>query len=267
MEYDLENPATWVVYEAPPCDPTFDVELLRIGGTNRDGAPNLMKVWGGTHRAKGVLVYKLCDTEPVIVGYQYKHRGKVRTVDTADEVPKGILAIPILESLELGELRWVIHRWVSPEELDRMGYFDASLRYQLPNNDQTGAAIAEAKAMVLAGEDPETAWTKVENQLDRARGTEIDQTFKQYFDPEWRKSGDYQFFFRLERADGSYHPPDSEALEAIDAMWKYNMSTTPAEREADLAADAEKREQEKQARIDALWHPQAIMDRRPNLII
>ncbi len=267
-DYDLNNPDTWVVLEAPPCDPAFDAELLRIGGLNRNKEPNLIKVWGATHRAKGVLLYHLCDTEPVIVGYQFHRRrgGRLQTVETIEEVPKGILAQPILESVELGERRWIIHRWVSPEELDQMGYFDPSLRFQPKETDQFGAAIAEAKAMVIAGEDPEKAWIKVENQLDRARGTEIDPTCKQYFDPELRERGDYHFFFRLERKDGTYHPPDGEAIEAIDALWQYNTTTTPAEREAHAAADAEKQQQEKRARLDALWHPQAIMDRRPALI-
>lgn len=259
MEYDLDTPESWIIYPPPPCDGGFDDELLRIAGLNPHGEPMLRKVWGATHRSKGELTYKLCSTDPVLCGHQFTHpeTGETCEVKTLAEVPAGVLiTVPLYEGKELGELRWIIERWVSPEDLEKQGYFNTALQYNVVENWQMQAeAKREFLAMVRAGEDPEKALMKVENQCDRARTFEIDQDLKTYFDSEWRTKGDYQFFFRLERADGTYHPADGEALEAIAMIWNYNQTVTPAEHEARLRADAEKRAQELNERRAALWHP------------
>lgn len=265
MEYDLNNPATWVVYQEPPCEPLFDEELLRIGGKNPNGDPMLVKRWGATYRNKGVLVYKLCDTEPTLIGHQFRdpQSGEMREVSLGqlDQIPQGTISVPLYRGIELGELRWIIERWVSPDDLETMGYFDESLRYQPTETDFGREAFHEFRAMVETGEDPEKALMRVENQVDRLRNLETDQELKTYFDPAWRTKGDYQFFFRLERKNGMYHAPDGEALEAIAAMWEYHQTTTPAQRLADEEEEKARAAIDRQQRIDALWSPEAPRER------
>lgn len=265
MEYDLNNPATWVVHQEPPRDSAFDDELLRIGGRNPHGDPNLVRRWGGTYRNKGVLVYKLCDTEPTLVGHEFRDpvSGAMREVELGeiDQIPQNAISVPLYRSVELGELRWIIEYWVSPEQLASMGYFDSALRYQTEETDFSRDAFHEFRAMVEAGDDPEKAMMRVENQVDRARSLKVDEQIKTYFDPAWRTNGDYLFFLRLERKDGTYHPPDSEALEAIAAVWEYNTTTTPAQRAADEEEQKAQAAKERQRRIDELWSPEALRER------
>lgn len=259
MEYDLDNPASWFVHEEPPCDPAFDVGLLDIGGTNGDGDPMLKRVWGGKYRSKGILVFKLCDTDSVLVGHQFRDEsGEMCEVVKLEDVPATAISIPIYRSEELGELRWIVLRWISPEDLKRLGYFDESLRHQGAESNMGAEAYQEFRARVAAGEDPEVAFVKVENQADRARPLVADEEIKTYFDPEWRKNGDYQFFFRLERADGTYHAADDEALEGIRLLWEQDQSTTVAEREALIQAEREQRARTVKARKGALWHPDSF---------
>lgn len=259
MEYDLDNPETWIVYPAPPCDESFDRELLAIGGTNPHGEPMLVKRWGATYYSKGALVYKIYEGEPTLAGHEFRSpdTGEMVRVKTLAEVPNGLITVPYYESLELGELRWIIERWVSPDDLAKMGYFDEALRHDpIPvSPSEKVAARRELHAMIRAGEPVERALTKVENQLDRARPVEIDQEIKTYFDPAQRTRGDYQFFFRLERKNGLYHPADGEALEAIRMIWHYNQTVTPAEHEANIQAAYDQGDLERDQRVDALWSP------------
>jgi hypothetical protein len=265
MEYDLDKPETWIVYPPPPCDPGFDRELLAIGGTNPDGEPVLMKRWGATWRSKGELVYKIYESEPQIVALEYTDPadGQVKRV-TDGTLPPGAVTVPVLESVELGELRWIIERWVSPAELAKQGYFDEALNLDPLCVSPADLALArkELHDRIKSGESAEKALTQVENQLDRMRPLGVDQDIKRYFDPAWRTNGDYQFFFRLERPNGTYHPADGEALEAVRMLWKYNETVSPAEHEANIQAAYERGDLLRDERIDALWSPDNITQYR-----
>jgi hypothetical protein len=272
-EYDLDNPETWIVYDEPPCDPSFDETLLKIGGTNPYGEPMLVKRWGATYRSKGELVYQIYESEPTLAGHQYKDpdSGEMVRVATEKEAPRSVIVLPYWESVKLGELRIIIEKWVSPEDLAKQGYFDPETLQAAAEERISPALIGEAgrelRAMVRAGEPVDRAVAKVESQLDRARPSasgiiDIDEDTKAYFDPAWRTRGDYQFFFRLERKNGLYHPPDAEALEGIALIWKYNQDVTPAEHEANIQAAFERGDIERDGRVDALWTPDNIMQYR-----
>jgi hypothetical protein len=179
--------------------------------------------------------------------------GDMREVKTLAEVPEGKICVPIYRSVELGELRWIVLKWKSPEDLERMGFFDKSLRYQAVESDMGAEAFLEFQARVASGESPETAFVKVENQADRARPLKVDSEIETFFDPEWRKSGDYHFFFRLERADGSYHPADGEALEGIRLLWESEQTVSPEEYDAERNDALQKQSLLVQARKRAIW--------------
>jgi hypothetical protein len=69
--------------------------------------------------------------------------------------------------------------------------------------------------------------------------------------------GHYDFFMRLQRQDGTPHPPDDAALEMVRALWKYEQSTTVAEREMHLREDRERKasaaEKANKERMNTLW--------------
>jgi hypothetical protein len=273
LEYDLEKPETWIVYPEPPTDPGFDRELLAIGDRNPHGAPMLVRRWGATYRSKGQLVYKIYEGEPIKAGYHYKDpdTGETVRVEFEKEAPRNAIVLPYWESLELGELRHIIERWVSPDDLAKQGYFDPALRAATLEEGVSpalkGEAGRELRAMVKAGEPVGRAIAKVESQLDRARASasgivELDQDTMTYFDPAWRTRGDYQFFFRLERPNGTYHPADGEALEAIRMIWKYNQTVSPAEHEANIQAAYDRGDLLRDERVDALWSPDNITQYR-----
>jgi hypothetical protein len=262
FEYNLDDESTWVVREAPPLDSDFNEGLIKIAGWNRFGEQMLRVVWGGTHRAKGILVYKLCDTPETLIAHQYREPslGQMVEVKKLADVPDGAISIPKYGSIELGELRWMIERWVSSEQLEHMGYFDESLGRivtELPTD--TRYAHQEFKARVRAGEKPETALARVEGELDRQRSMECDQEIKEYFDPEHRAHGDYQLFLKLERSNGMFHEADGEALEGIRAMWEYNENTPLSQIIADEKAASEARRADVQRRLQALWNPDNVL--------
>lgn len=53
--------------------------------------------------------------------------------------------------------------------------------------------------------------------------------------------GHYDYYVRLERKDGSYHPADNEALMVIKAMWEYEHAYSLTERNQHVAEDRGKR--------------------------
>lgn len=91
---------------------------------NRHGKPNLRLVWGGTALSeksadKGRLKY-LCGRSPKkLKGYEYNDENGVRQfVEDINDAPRTAFTIPVMESQQLGLLRWVIEIWTSPESLE-----------------------------------------------------------------------------------------------------------------------------------------------------
>lgn len=263
FEYNLDDESTWTVREAPAQADGFNDGLIEIAGYNPFGGQMLRTVWGGTHHAKGILVYKLCDTDETCIGYQYRDPDSGEMVETPygtlASIPLTAIPITIYGRLELGELRWMVERWRSPEQLAHMGYFDESLAHvvtEVPVDARF--AKREIKARIRAGEKPEVAICRVEGEIDRQRPMVTDQTIKTFFDPEWRQQGDYELFLKLERKNGLYHDADAEALIGIAAMWDYNENTPLSKQIEDEKAASVARRKEVQRRIQELWEADPV---------
>lgn len=61
--------------------------------------------------------------------------------------------------------------------------------------------------------------------------------------PELPSQGHYDYFARLEKRDGSYHPADGEALMVIKAMWDYEHNFSLNERNQHVRADRKPKQQ------------------------
>lgn len=120
FEYLDDDQSTWKVWEAPPKPDWVDSTLVEIAGLNYRGLPRLRCEWGGTlvsdTSEQKVLKYS-CGYSPVEVsGYSYVKDGVTHFTKTIEGVD-ALIIVPAMYEEELGLLRWVIERWVSPEEL------------------------------------------------------------------------------------------------------------------------------------------------------
>lgn len=143
FEYELTNPATWHVWDEPHIDPAFTRALTKLRGLNRNSLPHFRMVWGGTHQefsnGRWELKYKLCDTPSVLIGHQFRNplTGETIMVNSLDRVPDDVISLPVYKSEELGQLRHIIERWTSPEQLEAAGRFDEAIR----KDSETGEEI------------------------------------------------------------------------------------------------------------------------------
>ena len=72
--------------------------------------------------------------------------------------------------------------------------------------------------------------------------------------PELPSEGHYDFFVRLQRPDGTPHPADREALEMVEALWKYEHSTTLSERNRHAREAFEAEGRERAAKVRGQWN-------------
>jgi hypothetical protein len=126
-EYIEDRPETWK-YHTPPAFPKwFQEGLTDIAGTNRHGKPKLRLVWGGTEKSDKSenysLKYLAGYSSGVLQGYNYIANGETTFVTDLSDAPDNALVVPATKTEPLGLLRWVIEKWVSPEELERMHRF------------------------------------------------------------------------------------------------------------------------------------------------
>jgi hypothetical protein len=145
-EYDLKNPSTWIVIREHDAASEselrrFSDSLVSIAGTNPHGEPNLKLVWGVTHQdpmtTDDLPKYYVSTPEPTLIGHQYREGDELRTVTKLEEVPAGKISLPIYGTTKLGERRFIVERWRSPEDLARSGRYLDSVRFDA----ETGAEL------------------------------------------------------------------------------------------------------------------------------
>lgn len=219
-EYDLSNPSSWVVLRRGDVIGDIDFkwfsdQLIRLAGLNPHGEPNLALRWAVDYQdpmtTDDYPKYYLSTNEQVLIGRGYKDdSGQFVTVDKIEDIPAGKLYLPIYSQTHLGERRFIVEIWRSPEFLERSGrYVEGSRR------------------------DPETGEILLR---------------------EFPRQGCYDCFFRIERADRTYHPPDGEALEGIQQLWAKNLRSF-AEKDAELRRAREREAKESKKRRREIWHP------------
>lgn len=127
FEYgDTED--TWRFQEPPYLHPEWQETLNGIAGLNRFGNPNLKIVWGGTERSDitvtGTELKYHCGFSPnEVSGYEYTENGETKFTTVLEGIPEHVFVVPAFRCEELGLMRWIVERWVSPEELERQGRF------------------------------------------------------------------------------------------------------------------------------------------------
>src|SRR5690242_14845006 len=120
-DYDLNNPATWTVMEAPTVDREWEASLTRLGGLNPFGQPVLVWRWGATYvdpmRADGSLKNLLAKKETTLVGFEFTDpvTNVQMTAAKLEDIPPHVLVpVPKYEAIQLGERRIIIERWRAP---------------------------------------------------------------------------------------------------------------------------------------------------------
>lgn len=127
FEYIENDAGSWRYKRLPDIPQDFHDELARIGGLNRFGGPNLRVVKGNealsdraTHRG---LKYLAGWSPQDVKGYRYQIDGEWQFAENIDGLDPSIMVVPAIDRQPLGVLRYVIEKWVSPEELGRQGRF------------------------------------------------------------------------------------------------------------------------------------------------
>lgn len=127
FEYEKDNQGSWKFQKLPDIPKEFQEELTRIGGLNRFGKPNLKVVKGNeelsdrdTHKG---LKYLAGFAPQDVKGYRYRIDGEWKFSENIDDLDPSVMVYPAIERQPLGLLRYVIERWVSPEELGETGRF------------------------------------------------------------------------------------------------------------------------------------------------
>lgn len=128
FEYLENDQSTWCFQKLPDIPKDFIEELTRIGGLNRFGQPNLRVVKGNEIKHdktedRTLLKYHTGWTPMEVSGYRYTEGGEPRFTTRLEDVPPSVMVFPAMEQEELGLLRYVIEKWISPEELERMNRF------------------------------------------------------------------------------------------------------------------------------------------------
>lgn len=271
-DYDLNNPATWIPVASPPIDPLIFRRLEEIAGLNPFGKRMLEVRWGATHRdpqsADNGLKYFLCKTDPVLVGHSFRDpdTGKERIVARLEDVPASVLiSVPLYESQQLGERRFIVERWRSAEFLSKTG------RYQ--NLKDQGEVLRHFQCRAC-GERVPVNKAQMDINVERIcihcgskRVSPVDERIEgegkllKTIPPE----GVYDFFYRLETADGGPRDFDSEVLEEIAAMWEFQQKPLSEKNEIIAKQDETERERQckaAQARWEERWSLDNVMKQR-----
>lgn len=263
-EYDLDNPSSWVVIEKRAVlseseETAIQDRLIDTGRLNGFGNPNLRMVWGVTHLDEmlldGMPKYYLSTNDPVLTGHQWRDgNGNMAFASRLEDVPVTSLSLPVYSQTHLGERRFIIEIWRSPEFLKRSGRYQETFDsgemhtyFQCRNCQQI---VPSSPDMISADVQRicESCGSKRISPVDvREAGT--GRLFR-----DFPKQGCYDFFFRFERADGTYHPPDGEALEGVRRLWAQHQLTF---KEKDRIINESRLNEQKLARRrrHEIWHP------------
>lgn len=122
FEYLDNDQSTWRYQKLPDIPKDFVEELTAIGGLNRFGQPNLRVVKGNEVKNdrtedQRLLKYHAGWTPNEVSGYYYMEGGERRFTTRLEDIDPGTMVFPSMSQEELGLLRYVIEKWISPEEL------------------------------------------------------------------------------------------------------------------------------------------------------
>lgn len=129
FEYIENNPDSWKFQKLPDIPKEFQAELTKIGGINRFGQPNLRVVRGNEVLSDiaedaSVLKYHVGYSATQTNGFEYEEDGIAKYAQRIEDVPEGLMVKRMVMGREpLGELRYIIEVWVSPEELEAKNRF------------------------------------------------------------------------------------------------------------------------------------------------
>ena len=274
-EYDLTNPSTWVVIEKRKViseseESAFQKELVRIAGLNPHNEPNLVLRWGATYTdpmlLDGMPKYYLATPDPVLVGHQYRDDSdEMCTVKSLLEVPAHKISLPIYSTTHLGERRFVVERWRSPEFLKATGRYQ-----QTSDNGQTltyfqcrncGERVIPIQGTV--NQDIERYCPSCHSK--RISPVDIREEGEGQLLRSLPREGCYDLFMRLEWDDTkTFRPADARALADIGQQWEWQQKSaserTSTVREAARKAAANIRQRQRE-----IWHPDNLMQKQETI--
>lgn len=243
-DYNLENPSTWTVMQAPPLDREWLKELRRIGGLNPHGKPVLMVRWGATYRdpmsTDHGLKYWLMTKDPELAYFEFTDpvTGMTLQVRHLKDVPSAVLVpIPKYTTVKLGERRWIVEIWRSAEFLARSG------RYQSDSTVDNGISqdfvfcrnchteIPHEDQSVEPPPCPECRSVRYYIKTEREAG----EGKLLHTNPA---EGAYDFFCRLESVEGEPLDADANTLEQVRMLWQATKKTSK-KKLADMLAETE----------------------------
>lgn len=128
FEYLENDQSTWTFQKLPDIPQDFVEELTAIGGLNRFGQPNLRVVKGNEIKNdrsenRQLLKYHCGWTPNEVSGYYYMVDGKKHFTTRLEDIDPGAMVFPSMSQEELGLLRYVVEKWISPEELAKNNRF------------------------------------------------------------------------------------------------------------------------------------------------
>jgi hypothetical protein len=241
-EYDLTRPSTLTVLNESDVISDgeakwFRRELQRIAGKSRFGEPNLVMRWGPTYEDP-------MQADKVIKYLDFGFAGE-----------------------QLGERRWIIEIWRSPEFLKRSGRYQTLIAPDVVQEFYfckgcDAEIICSRETLAFLGSVPPCDKCGSKRSYTRENREAGGKRLLNQFPSD----GCYDYWLRLERADLTYHPPDNEALEVARALWQWEL-TPQNERDSLEQADREierrqviqwQRQQQGGAIYTGAVHPQFI---------
>lgn len=258
-EYDDTDPNTWYAIPQPSVDPTLLRRLEGIGGFNAYGKPNLELRWGVTYRDPMSVAdepkYLYVVKEPVLIGFEFTEDGQTRFVKKLEEVPSHVLiSVPKYNDVRLGERRWIVEQYRSPE------FLKASGRYQFTHD--TGDAEIRicckncGGGMRPTGREDERVCISCGSK--RQSIVEFNDIKNERLLKDFPEEGCYDFFMRLETPDGRGRPFDGFALIDIEREW-HRRQRPAGERQREVAEGRKRMAAHvRQARRE-IWHPDNLL--------
>lgn len=256
-EYDTEDPQTWYPIAEPSVDSSFDKELIRIAGLNPFGQPMLQKRWAvsyidpmaETDEPKYLYVVK----NPTLIGFEFTDEGGTRFVKRLEDVPPHVLIpVPKYNNPKLGERRWVIEVWRSAEFLARSDRYrqthdtgDSEIRISCRNcgGQMRRTGNEDERVCIVCGSKRQSIVETREIKNERLLR-------------DLPAEGCYDYFLRLETADGFYRPADAGSLNIIRLVWAHTQKSQQEKNRLYLKqkeAEAQQALASKRERHDYIW--------------
>lgn len=224
-EFRADDPDSWVA-KTPPSHPEwFSNELVKIAGLNRHGKPNLRLVWGGSEPSdrteKARLKYHAGWSSKEVKGWRYKEGDEWAFTEDIDNLDTSIMVFPDTHQYQLGVPRWIVERWVSPEELEWQNRFQTRKEFHDTEN-----LLRE-----FPREGVYDAYFVIENLERKFR--QVDMDVIHFLKMKWHYEKDFETVERMIEAHDEKEFEDMEKAEA--ELWE-------AANGFDLKLDIEERE-------------------------